>query len=90
MYICIYGSLTISDMSRSPSQYQQQLTVHRINPHPHRSGASGYLLPLSGGADSSSTAALVASMCQMVVGEAKRGNKQARNCVEISSYFFLL
>lgn len=29
-----------------------------------RSGASGYLLPLSGGADSSSTAAIVGSMCQ--------------------------
>ena len=32
-----------------------------------RSGASGYLLPLSGGADSSSTAALVGSMCQLAV-----------------------
>jgi hypothetical protein len=30
-----------------------------------RSGASGYLLPLSGGADSSSTAAIVGSMCQV-------------------------
>lgn len=29
-----------------------------------RSGASGFLLPLSGGADSSSTAAIVGSMCQ--------------------------
>lgn len=32
-----------------------------------RSGATGYLLPLSGGADSSSTAAIVGSMCQLVV-----------------------
>ena len=31
-----------------------------------RSGASGFLLPLSGGADSSSTAAIVGSMCQIV------------------------
>ena len=31
-----------------------------------RSGGGGYFLPLSGGADSSSTAALVASMCRMV------------------------
>lgn len=30
-----------------------------------RSGASGFLLPLSGGADSSSTAAIVGSMCQV-------------------------
>jgi NAD+ synthase (glutamine-hydrolysing) len=31
-----------------------------------RSGASGFLLPLSGGADSSSVAAIVGCMCQMV------------------------
>lgn len=31
-----------------------------------RSGGRGYFLPLSGGADSSSTAALVTSMCKMV------------------------
>lgn len=31
-----------------------------------RSGASGFLLPLSGGADSSSVAAIVGAMCQMV------------------------
>lgn len=30
-----------------------------------RSGASGFLLPLSGGADSSSTAAIVGCMCQV-------------------------
>ena len=29
-------------------------------------GAAGYLLPLSGGADSASTAAIVGCMCQMV------------------------
>ena len=34
-----------------------------------RSGARGYFLPLSGGADSSSTAALVAIMCQRVLTE---------------------
>ncbi len=36
--------------------------------HPlhRRSGASGFCLPLSGGADSSSTAAIVGVMCQMV------------------------
>lgn len=32
-----------------------------------RSGASGFLLPLSGGADSSSVAAIVGCMCQMVL-----------------------
>ena len=34
-----------------------------------RSGASGFLLPLSGGADSASVAAIVGCMCQMVTKE---------------------
>lgn len=39
-----------------------------------RSGASGFFLPLSGGADSSSTATIIGSMCQMVVKECKAKN----------------
>jgi NAD+ synthase (glutamine-hydrolysing) len=31
-----------------------------------RSGARGFFLPLSGGADSAATAALIASMCRLV------------------------
>jgi NAD+ synthase (glutamine-hydrolysing) len=34
-----------------------------------RSGASGFLLPLSGGADSASTCAIVGIMCKMVIDE---------------------
>ena len=41
-----------------------------------RSGSSGYFVPISGGADSSSTVALVGSMCQMVVESISRGNQQ--------------
>lgn len=41
-----------------------------------RSGASGFFLPLSGGVDSGSTAAIVGSMCHMVIEEAKNGNEQ--------------
>ncbi|CAM6096271.1 unnamed protein product [Calypogeia fissa] len=41
-----------------------------------RSGAIGYLLPLSGGADSSSVAAIVGSMCQLVVEAIQEGNQQ--------------
>lgn len=41
-----------------------------------RSGAGGYFLPLSGGADSSSTAALVGIMCQLVVEAAAQGDAQ--------------
>ncbi|XP_057993545.1 glutamine-dependent NAD(+) synthetase isoform X3 [Hevea brasiliensis] len=43
-----------------------------------RSGASGFLLPLSGGADSSSVAAIVGSMCQLVVKEISKGNEQVK------------
>ncbi len=41
-----------------------------------RSGASGYFLPLSGGADSCSVATLVGSMCQLVMQEVQAGNQQ--------------
>lgn len=40
-----------------------------------RSGASGYFLPLSGGADSSSTAAIVGCMCQLVTKAAREGDE---------------
>jgi len=43
-----------------------------------RAGARGYFLPLSGGADSSSTAALVAIMCQRVVKELAEGSDRSR------------
>ncbi len=55
-----------------------------------RSGMSGFFLPLSGGADSSAVAAIVGSMCQMVVREAEAGNAQvvadAARIVGDSSY----
>jgi NH3-dependent NAD+ synthetase len=44
-----------------------------------RSGAMGYLLPLSGGADSSSSASIVRVMCGLAVAEAKEGNKEVIN-----------
>lgn len=43
---------------------------------PGRSGASGFLLPLSGGADSSSVAAIVGCMAQMVCQAAAAGDEQ--------------
>ena len=39
-----------------------------------RSGASGYLLPLSGGADSACTAAIVGCMCQLVAEAVNSGD----------------
>ncbi|EFJ27546.1 hypothetical protein SELMODRAFT_95570 [Selaginella moellendorffii] len=41
-----------------------------------RSGASGYLLPLSGGADSSAVAAIVGSMCQLVIKAIHENDKR--------------
>ncbi len=41
-----------------------------------RSGTNGFFVPLSGGSDSSSVAAQVGIMCQMVVAEAAEGNAQ--------------
>ncbi|KAL6764256.1 hypothetical protein V8C86DRAFT_3017388 [Haematococcus lacustris] len=41
-----------------------------------RSGASGFLLPLSGGADSSSTAAIIGAMCQLVAKAVAAGDPQ--------------
>lgn len=40
-----------------------------------RSGANGYFLPLSGGADSASTAAIVGNMCQLVIKAAMEGDE---------------
>ena len=40
-----------------------------------RSGGNGFFLPLSGGADSSSTAAIVGCMCKMAVKEVDDGNE---------------
>ncbi|KAF1324597.1 Nad+ synthetase, partial [Globisporangium splendens] len=41
-----------------------------------RSGGSGFFLPLSGGADSSSVACIVGAMCNLVVDAANAGDKR--------------
>ncbi|XP_074264435.1 glutamine-dependent NAD(+) synthetase-like [Silene latifolia] len=52
-----------------------------------RSGASGFLLPLSGGADSSSVAAIVGWMCQLVVKEIKDGDEKVKaDAIRIGQY----
>ncbi|KAK7399074.1 hypothetical protein VNO78_10249 [Psophocarpus tetragonolobus] len=52
-----------------------------------RSGASGFLLPLSGGADSSSVAAIVGCMCQLVVKEIADGDEQVKaDAIRIGNY----
>ncbi|CAN6458585.1 unnamed protein product [Victoria cruziana] len=52
-----------------------------------RSGASGFLLPLSGGADSSSVAAIVGCMCQLVTKAIGEGDKQVKaDAIRIGKY----
>ncbi|XP_031500361.1 glutamine-dependent NAD(+) synthetase isoform X2 [Nymphaea colorata] len=52
-----------------------------------RSGASGYLLPLSGGADSSSVAAIVGCMCQLVIEAIADGDEQVKaDAIRIGKY----
>ena len=43
-----------------------------------RSGMRGYFLPLSGGADSASTASLVAIMCQRLLEELRSGSERSK------------
>ncbi|XP_068594886.1 glutamine-dependent NAD(+) synthetase-like [Brachionichthys hirsutus] len=55
-----------------------------------RSGQAGFLLPLSGGVDSSSTACIVHSMCVLLCQAVEEGNRQVledvRRVVEDGSY----
>lgn len=52
-----------------------------------RSGASGYLLPLSGGADSSAVAAIVGCMCQLVTKGIADGDQQVKSdAIRIGQY----
>lgn len=52
-----------------------------------RSGASGYLLPLSGGADSSSVAAIVGCMCQLVINAIAEGDEVVKSdAIRIGQY----
>jgi hypothetical protein len=56
------------------------LTPHRRSGAcllPRRSGASGFLLPLSGGADSAAVCAIVGCMCQMVLAAIEAGDEDA-------------
>lgn len=48
-----------------------------------RSGASGFLLPLSGGADSASVAAIVGCMCQMVMRDIKHNELLERDVKKV-------
>lgn len=50
--------------------------MSRLWDYLRRSGASGFFLPLSGGADSSATAAIVGVMCRSVMEALHKGDEQ--------------
>lgn len=59
-------------------------TLFRLWDFLRRSGASGYFLPLSGGADSSATATMVGIMCQLVVRACAASDTQ------VHCYWFII
>ncbi len=79
--------LTVEDSSHPPSS-PIDVTYHKpeeeiaygpacwLWDYLRRSGVEGYFLPISGGADSSSVATIVGSMCQIVAKAAQAGNQQ--------------
>lgn len=77
-------SLLSDDDLRTPTEELESLRVHSpeeeccLGPacwlwdYLRRSGAAGFLLPLSGGADSSSVATIVGAMCTLVTDAARK------------------
>jgi len=76
------GSLSASQRTTLPKAIRYHTPEQEIAFGPaswlwdylRRSGMNGFFLPLSGGADSSSTAAIVGCMCQLVVDACIEGN----------------
>uniref|UniRef100_A0A7S2W193 Glutamine-dependent NAD(+) synthetase n=1 Tax=Rhizochromulina marina TaxID=1034831 RepID=A0A7S2W193_9STRA len=80
------GHQDLSDMSVQPSaqmepSYPSAMEECAFGPacwlwdYLRRSGAAGYFLALSGGADSSSVAAIVGTMCQLVADKVRSGDE---------------
>ena len=72
-HICVQYLCAEEEIARGPACW--------LWDYLRRSGASGFLLPLSGGADSASVAAIVGCMCQMVM-DAKITDSQVAKDVE--------
>jgi len=75
------SSLTVAPTNSIKPRYHQPEEEIAYGPacwlwdYARRCGSNGFFLPLSGGADSSSVAAIVGIMCQLVVKEVKDGNE---------------
>lgn len=72
----IRPSLAIQPRYHSPEEEIALCTGAYLWDYLRRSGAAGYLIPLSGGIDSCATATIVFSMCRMVVDACRAGNEQ--------------
>ncbi|CAI5473619.1 unnamed protein product [Closterium sp. Yama58-4] len=88
--ICHPSSASLSLATSHPIQIRYHCPEEEIALGPacwlwdylRRSGASGFLLPLSGGADSSSVAAIVGCMCQLVAKAIAEGDEQVQQDAE--------
>ncbi|XLR57943.1 hypothetical protein S83_008615, partial [Arachis hypogaea] len=69
-----------------PFNIKHRLSIS-LKDYLRRSGAFGFLLPLFGGADSSSVAVVVWYMCQLVVKEIANGDEQVKvDAIRIGNY----
>ncbi|KZV40925.1 glutamine-dependent NAD(+) synthetase [Dorcoceras hygrometricum] len=91
--LCQSFKLQISPSSPRKIQYHSPEEEIAFGPscwlwdYLRRSGASGFLLPLSGGADSSSVAAIVGCMCQLVIKEIAEGDEQVKaDAIRVGHY----
>ena len=85
----VFSSLGLESVNAEGQKSLGHLCIHAgpacwLWDYLRRSGASGYMLPLSGGADSSATAAIVGCMTQLVTKAVDAGDKlveaDARRC----------
>jgi len=80
---CLPDSVALVPTARRPIHYHTPVEEIGYGPacwlwdYMRRSGAAGFFLPLSGGADSASVAAIVGSMCHLVMERAHAGDPQA-------------
>eukprot|EP00918_Siedleckia_nematoides_P099009 GHVU01216650.1.p1 GENE.GHVU01216650.1~~GHVU01216650.1.p1 ORF type:complete len:726 (+),score=95.58 GHVU01216650.1:506-2683(+) len=72
----------ISPTLPPPEQQIAQAPAAWLFHYLRRSGARGFFLPLSGGADSGAVAAIVGSMCQIVMEHVNSGNEEVTAEVE--------
>lgn len=79
--ICAAGALPMDPRIPLPEEELVYGPASWLWDYLRRSGATGFLLPLSGGADSSSVATIVGAMCQMVMKSCQENNQDTIDAV---------